>query len=75
MAALRPAGDFDRTYKQDMSIIRKPWQWIVLVIAVVVAFTIPSWGSAYLVTTANQIAIAVIALQGLNILTGYTGQI
>jgi branched-chain amino acid transport system permease protein len=75
MAALRPAGDFDRTYEHDMSIIRKPWQWIVLGIAVVVAFTVPYWGNAYLVTTANQIAIAVIALQGLNILTGYTGQI
>lgn len=75
MAILRPAGDFDRTYEHDMSIIRKPWQWVVMIIAVVVAFTVPYWGNAYLVITANQIAIAVIALQGLNILTGYTGQI
>lgn len=75
MAAIRPAGDFDRTYEQDMAIIRKPWQWVVLGIAIAAAFTVPYWGSAYLVTTINQIAIAVIALQGLNILTGYNGQI
>jgi branched-chain amino acid transport system permease protein len=75
MAALRPSGDFDRTYEHDMSIIRKPWQWVLLGIAIIAALTVPQWGSAYLVTTVNQIAITVIALQGLNILTGYTGQI
>ena len=32
-------------------------------------------GDAYLVATANQIAYTIIAVQGLNILTGYTGQI
>lgn len=75
MSAIRPSGDFDRSYEHDMSIIRKPWQWVVLVISIIIAFTVPYWGNAYLVTTANQIAIAVIALQGLNILTGYNGQI
>lgn len=75
MAALRPAGDFDRSYKQDMAVMRKPWQWVLLVVVIVVAYTVPYWGSAYLVSTVNQIAIAIIAIQGLNILTGYTGQI
>lgn len=75
MASLRPAGDFDRSYQQDMSIVRQPWQWIVLVVALIVAFTSPRWGSAYVVITANRVAYTVIAVQGLNILTGYTGQI
>jgi hypothetical protein len=44
-------------------------------IGLLVALSTPLWASAYVVSTANRIMIAVIALQGLNILTGYTGQI
>ena len=75
MSILRPAGDFDRSYKQDMSVLRQPWQWVVLVLALAFAFTAPLWGSAYIVSTANRIAYTIIAVQGLNVLTGYTGQI
>lgn len=75
MAVLRPAGDFDRTYQQDMSVIRKPWQWGLLLLVILALYAMPFWGSTYLIITANEIIIAVIALQGLNILTGYTGQI
>lgn len=75
MSLLRPAGDFDRSYRQDMSIIRQSWQWVLLLLVLLVALTAPRWGSAYVISTANQIAYTVIALQGLNILTGYTGQI
>lgn len=75
MAALRPAGDFDRSYEQDMAVIRRPWQWIALIAGLIVVLTAPQWGSAYLVSTANRIFYTIIAVQGLNILTGYTGQI
>jgi branched-chain amino acid transport system permease protein len=75
MGILRPAGDFDRNYKQDMSVIRKSWQWVAVGLALVVTFTAPMWGNAYIVSTANRLAYIIIALQGLNILTGYTGQI
>ena len=33
------------------------------------------WGNAYLIGVANQIAYTIIAVQGLNVLIGYTGQI
>ena len=75
MAALRPAGDFDRTYEQDMSVIRRPWQWIVLGLALLGLFTAPRWAGAYLVSTANQIFYTIIAVQGLNVLVGYSGQV
>lgn len=75
MAALRPAGDFDRTYQQDMAVIRRPWQWAALAVGLIVVATAPQWGSAYVVSTANRIFYTIIAVQGLNILTGYTGQI
>lgn len=75
MAILRPAGDFDRTYEQDMALLRQPWHYWLLGGALLAAFSLPLWGNAYLVSTANQIAYTIIAVQGLNILTGYTGQI
>ena len=75
MAVLRPAGDFDRSYVQDKAVMRKPWHLCLTIVAIIIGWTLPLWGSAYLVTTANQIAYTIIALQGLNILTGYTGQI
>ncbi len=75
MAALRPAGDFDRSYKQDMAIIRQPWQWILLAAVLIFAFTAPLWANAYIINTANRLAYIIVAVQGLNILTGYTGQI
>ncbi|MDX1688121.1 MAG: branched-chain amino acid ABC transporter permease [Candidatus Promineifilaceae bacterium] len=75
MAAIRPAGDFDRSYEQDKAIVRQNWQWVVLTLAIVVTATVPLWGSAYLTTTFNRLAYTVIAVQGLNIVTGYTGQI
>ncbi|MEM7034586.1 MAG: branched-chain amino acid ABC transporter permease, partial [Chloroflexota bacterium] len=75
MGVLRPAGDFDRSYQQDMAFLRQPWHWYVTLGAIVFAYTIPFWGAGYIVTTANQIAYTIIAIQGLNILTGYAGQI
>lgn len=78
MAVLRPAGDFDRSYEQDMSILRHKWQWVVLVLSLAFLFVLPqiqTRHNAYIVATLNQIAYTVITLQGLNLLTGYTGQI
>ncbi len=75
MTALRPAGDFDRSYEQDMAVVRRPWQWVALLIGAAVVLTAPLWASAYVVSTANTIFYTIIAVQGLNILTGYTGQI
>ncbi|MBO9391994.1 branched-chain amino acid ABC transporter permease [Caldilinea sp.] len=75
MAVLRPAGDFDRSYAQDMLLLRQPWQrWAMALIVVGVAL-IPLFGNAYLITTVNRIMYSIVAVQGLNVLTGMTGQI
>lgn len=85
MSILRPAGDFDRTYEQDMSILRQRWQVWLMLACILVLLIIPQLGRvlpdamlsshAFVVSTINRIAYTIIALQGLNILTGYTGQI
>ena len=75
MAVLRPAGDFDTSYEQDMSVIRKRWQWVALLLFLAAMFALPAYAPEPAVSLVNRIGIAIIAVQGLNILTGYTGQI
>lgn len=87
MAVLRPPGDFDRTYEQDMSILRRPWHGWITAVALIVLLLLPQLDHilpdalltnsthAYIVSTLNQIAYTIVALQGLNLLTGFTGQI
>src|SRR5574341_2580453 len=75
MAVMRPAGDFDRSYQQDKAILRKPFHWALLLLSIVGVATVPYWGTPYMIVTANRIGYTIIAVQGLNILTGYTGQI
>jgi branched-chain amino acid transport system permease protein len=75
MAVLRPSGDFDRSFQQDMGFLRKRWQWIVMFLSFVAMGTLPYWGPPEWIPKANQIGYTIIAVQGLNILTGYTGQI
>ncbi len=75
MAILRPSGEFDKSYEYDQAIFRQPWQYVVAIIGIIVLYTVPLWGSALTISTVNRICYTLIAVQGLNILTGYTGQI
>ncbi|MCP4357109.1 MAG: branched-chain amino acid ABC transporter permease [Chloroflexi bacterium] len=69
------SGIFHTTYENDMGLRRTPWmRWrIGLAIAFILIF--PFLANNYYLTLANQIGIVAIAAIGLNILTGFTGQI
>jgi len=75
MAILRPSGEFDASYARDMATIRRPWQWGLLLAFLLALYTLPFYGSQSLVSLVNRIGITIIAVQGLSLLTGYTGQI
>jgi branched-chain amino acid transport system permease protein len=75
MGILRPAGEFDTSYARDMATIRRPWQWGLLFAFVLALYALPFYGSQSLVSLVNRIGITIIAVQGLNLLTGHTGQI
>lgn len=75
MAILRPAGEFDTTYASDMATIRQPWQWGLLIAFLIGLYTLPLYASQSMVSLVNRIGITIIAVQGLSLLTGYTGQI
>ena len=75
MAILRPAGEFDTSYARDMTTIRRPWQWWLLLGFVLALYTLPFYANQSTVSLVNRIGITIITVQGLNLLTGYTGQI
>ena len=45
MGVLRPAGDFDRTYRQDMAVIRHRWQFVLLLLFLVALYLLPLYAS------------------------------
>ncbi len=75
MAVLRPAGEFDRSYAYDMATLRRRWQWVLLIVFILALYGLPFYASQSLVALVNRIGISIIAVQGLNLLVGYTGQI
>ncbi len=75
MAVLRPAGEFDTSYARDMATIRRPWQWALLFGFIAALYLLPAYASQSVVALVNRIGISIIAVQGLNLLTGLTGQI
>ncbi len=74
-----PAGTRNYTYAQDMAIVRTKTQWAMLIILLLALFTGPLWirlmWGNYGLSVANLIGITIIAATGLNILTGYCGQL
>ena len=71
----RPAGVFDIRYEQDMAVIRTGPQWIVLIGFLIFLAALPVFASSYFLSLMILTGIPLIAVLGLNILTGYAGQI
>jgi len=70
-----PAGTRNYTYAQDMAIFRTKTHWAMLLALFVILFTAPLYLGNYWLGVANLIGITIIAATGLNILTGYCGQL
>jgi branched-chain amino acid transport system permease protein len=69
------APSFHESYGQDMAIFRARWQWGMLLAFLLVLSLCPLFCSDRILTIMTMIGIAVISVHGLNILTGYCGQI
>ena len=84
-ASIRPSGVFDTTYEQDLAINRTRSDQILSALFTLAILAIPLltregvFGVDIIplraVGTVQRIAILMIAVQGLNLLVGYTGQI
>jgi len=68
-------GDFRQTYAEDMAIFETPLPRFLLAALLAALAAVPFVSSSFWLDVMNRIFIAVIAAMGLNILTGFTGQI
>ncbi len=66
---------FQESYAQDMAIFRTRLHWGILCVLLILLFTCPLFFSDRILTIMTMIGIAIISVLGLNILTGYCGQI
>ena len=72
----RPAGVFDVRYEQDIAVIRTVPQWITLGLFLLFLLLLPKLlPSRYFLNIINTILIMTMSIHGLNILTGFAGQI
>ena len=72
---MRPCGVTDETYQTDMAIVRTWQHWTILLAALVTMYLLPFWGSYYLVTLINYLSLTIIVVLGLQLVSGYCGQI
>lgn len=70
-----PAGTRNYDYNQDLSIFRTRTQKVLLGALFVLLLTAPLWVNRTWLGVINLIGITIIAATGLNILTGYCGQL
>lgn len=70
-----PCGTRNYNYAEDMAIVRTKTQWVLLVCFLIILFTVPFYSTNYWLRVFNLIGITVISVTGLNILTGYCGQL
>jgi branched-chain amino acid transport system permease protein len=68
-------GDFKESYIKDEEIFPSLFVKVCLGVLLVFLLWFPFWADAYLLYIANMIGFAIIAAVGLNLLTGFTGQI
>ena len=71
-----PCGTYNTTYEKDIAIVRTKTQWGLLIGFVVFLFSIPPlYFSDHWLSFMISCCVAVVAVLGLNILTGLCGQI
>lgn len=70
-----PSGVYATRYEEDTAIVRTKTQWVLTIVGLIVLFTMPLFIGSYLTKFITHVAIVIVAVQGINILTGYCGQI
>jgi len=66
---------FNETYEHDMAIVRTRLQWTLLAAAIVFGLCIPLFTGTYMLTIVITTMSIIIAALGIQILTGYCGQL
>lgn len=70
-----PAGIYRVSYEQDMSIIRTRTQWVILICGMAAMIGTPFYLPLSIIGVMSLASCIIISTLGLQILTGYSGQI
>lgn len=70
-----PAGVHDENYRQALAIVKTKTQWSISIVALVALFILPLVLDDYFNNFLALICVSMIVVLGLNLLTGYCGQI
>ena len=70
-----PGGHFSKSYSEDMAVIQTGLQWLSLLSFIAALVVVPPFFGRYVLGMLSVIAITIVAVLGLNILTGLCGQI
>ena len=70
-----PCGVYNERYGQDMAIVRTKRHWAILMVALVLLYFFPIFGLQYFISLINYLCISIIIVLGLQIVTGFCGQI
>ena len=69
------ARTFRASYREDLKLFPNWWSSIWLGLFLLLLFLLPSYLGSYAMVFVNMVCIAAIGAIGLNLLTGYAGQI
>src|SRR3990172_4286782 len=72
---MRGCGTFDERYSQDMAIFRLKRHWGLLAGVLLFLYLFPLFGSYYFISLINSLCISIIIVLGLQMVSGYCGQI
>src|SRR5664279_2314894 len=70
-----PGGVYSETYAQDQALIRSPSQWAWFIGFMIVIALLPLIVSGRIVGIANVIGVTLVAVIGLQMTSGFAGQI
>ena len=70
-----PCGTYPGSYQEDIAVVRTRLQWGLLIAGLALLFCLPLFTDLRWMSFINITMIYIIAVLGLNILTGYCGQI
>lgn len=71
----RACGDFSESYRNDMRLIRTRWQWAALILLAVGLLLYPQVAGGAWTRFATVTGITIVAVIGLQILVGLSGQV
>jgi len=70
-----PSGIFSTSYRQDRRLVRTKWQVLTLLAFIALLFFAPLFASPRVIAIGNVMLISAVVAVGLQICTGYAGQI